>query len=754
MPVGIRKSVSVGLVSLCTLTGVFFALSAIASAGPLPNNRAYELVSPAGSREVYVPDPDVALEEDLKAERPFRASADGSAVTYVAEPPSSGEGGNGSQGPGLGNEYVAARGAKAGPDGWEVSDITPPGTNTATLYEAFSSDLSVGIVWSPNNKNFPPLTEDAPAPCRVLYSRTGAGSGLSDYHPLFTKTSPQTPGSCGGENEPIAAGGNQGTATVPGYSQLLFQTSAALTPEAEEAAGEGSYDLYDSVGGRLSSVNVLNGKPDPTATFGGPAERGSGNGFNRSDFSNVISADGSRVFWTDVSSGIVYVRENPTEEPSTLVGEHCVEPAKACTAAVSAGPARYWTATPDGRYAYYTEGEKLYRFSVGTEAREELAGVGAGVQGVIGTSEDGAYVYFVAAGALAPGATPQTCKEAERNTPEEVKEFVEEEEGALPAGRGCNLYVLHAGEPLRFVATLAPKDNNLPGPGNIGQAGDWQPNPGTRTAEVTPDGQSLVFESRRPLTGYDNGLNVTSESGVAREVEVFLYDAQPGGLSCVSCSPDGAPVSVGAHSNPGIGTYVPVSVYPTFVKRWVNDTGTEVFFDTDQALVSQDTNGRQDVYEWEREDNGGCPAGAAGGGCVYLLSGGTSVDQSYLVDASANGEDVFFTTRDHLVPQDQDDKMYLYDARVDGGFPETSLACAGTGCQGVPPAPPVFATPSSVTFNGVGNFPPPPPPTKVTKKTVKCPKGKTRNKHNQCVKSKSKKKSKARKASRDRRARR
>jgi hypothetical protein len=46
----------------------------------------------------------------------------------------------------------------------------------------------------------------------------------------------------------------------------------------------------------------------------------------------------------------------------------------------------------------------------------------------------------------------------------------------------------------------------------------------------------------------------------------------------------------------------------------------------------------------------------------------------------------------------------LYDARVGGGFPESSLACTGTGCQGVPPGPPIFATPSSVTFSGVGNF--------------------------------------------------
>ena len=34
----------------------------------------------------------------------------------------------------------------------------------------------------------------------------------------------------------------------------------------------------------------------------------------------------------------------------------------------------------------------------------------------------------------------------------------------------------------------------------------------------------------------------------------------------------------------------------------------------------------------------------------------------------------------------------------------TPPVCTGTGCQGIPGAPPIFATPSSVTFEGVGNF--------------------------------------------------
>ena len=75
------------------------------------------------------------------------------------------------------------------------------------------------------------------------------------------------------------------------------------------------------------------------------------------------------------------------------------------------------------------------------------------------------------------------------------------------------------------------------------------------------------------------------------------------------------------------------------------------------------------------------------------------------------------STRAQLAGQDQNDNFNLFDARVGGVPPLSAPACSGTGCQGVPPAPPIFATPSSVTFNGVGNFPPPSPAVNSKPKT-------------------------------------
>jgi hypothetical protein len=216
----------------------------------------------------------------------------------------------------------------------------------------------------------------------------------------------------------------------------------------------------------------------------------------------------------------------------------------------------------------------------------------------------------------------------------------------------------------------------------------------------------------------------------------------------VSCNPTGAP---------GGGGTLRRSFKGGFEPRWISEDGNRVFFESGEPLVAQDTAGTG-VYEWERERSGSCqPRGPVrpNGGCLYLLSGGTS--DAFFLDASASGNDVFIITRAQLTPQDAGETYEVYDARVGAVEALAEQACTGTGCQGLPSAPPPFATPSSVTFNGVGNFSPVAPSTvKPTrkKKIVKCAKGKTRNKHNQCVKTKKQKmKAKAKKSAHiDRRA--
>ncbi len=72
-------------------------------------------------------------------------------------------------------------------------------------------------------------------------------------------------------------------------------------------------------------------------------------------------------------------------------------------------------------------------------------------------------------------------------------------------------------------------------------------------------------------------------------------------------------------------------------------------------------------------------AGSPVGGCVGLISAGTGSADSVFMDASASGNDVFFITRDRLVPQDFDGSYDMYDAHV---------CTASEPCPASPPVSP------------------------------------------------------------------
>lgn len=741
------------------------AASAGSSSSTLPDNRVYELVSPPTNNQgVDSPDSEDhgsegSFSEDESAIQPFLAAEDGNAIVYPGEP--SLEGGSGSFGGGASNEWLATRGAT----GWSASDITPPGT-IATDYDFFSSDLTAGVFFA--NGGVPiaasPLSPDCNNGDEAntnIYLRSADGS----YHALIAKPAPE--GGCG---QPAAADASGDD------SHLLFEDSAALTPGAVAAIEREKYNIYDSVEGKLYQVNILpDGRPEgePGAWLGGPpAEEAAA-----ANFDHAVSFSGTRIFWSSVeegNSGVIpkalYVRENDTAPQSPIAADgRCEVAADACTLQIDAGEPQcvaegkckggggvFWTASSDGSKVFFADENRLtanstaaagapdlYEYEVNSEAgapgrvvdlTAEQGGGQADVQGVLGASVDGSDVYFVADGVLT--GTPN----AERKSP--------------VAGEP-NLYLSKDGT-ITFVATLSGNDDSGPSAYSGEGAGDWSHGFSERTAEVTPDGSEVVFESVNDLTGYDN----LGPSGDVKEV--FVYDATTQSIACASCSPTGVPPNAPA-------SFTGVALLPVpggggenideYAQRWIADDGSRVFFQTAQPLVPQDTNGRVDVYEWERNGAGSCAPAAAGErerGCVYLISGGQSTDNSFLASMDAEGNDVFFTSRGELTPQAADENIAMYDARVDGGFPELSTACTGTGCQGVPPAPPIFATPASVTFDGVGNFEPgsAKPVSKAKsasrtkkKKTVRCRRGE-RASHGKCAK-KSKRKAKT-----DRRAKR
>ena len=161
--------------------------------------------------------------------------------------------------------------------------------------------------------------------------------------------------------------------------------------------------------------------------------------------------------------------------------------------------------------------------------------------------------------------------------------------------------------------------------------------------------------------------------------------------------------------------------------RNLSPDGNRVFFQTPDQLVAGDENSVTDVYEWEAKGTGSCKSEVENGGCLYLISTGTSDQPSYFGDADESGNNAFIFTASRLVPQDRDELIDVYDARVGGGVAGQNqvkpVPCEVEACLGPPPAAPDNPSAGSANFVGPGN----------PKGQPRCPKGKVRR-HGRCVK--------------------
>jgi hypothetical protein len=508
--------------------------------------------------------------------------------------------------------------------------------------------------------------EGAPSGYPDLYLKDTVGGGLQ---PLVT----EAPSNVTGKEFALTFAGASSD-----FSHVIFSSNGVLATESGLAAPPGG-GLYEWVNGSLRLVSILPGDTtEPGAVFG------SGD----PNFSHAISsADGSRVFWTDTNSGgghlgRVYVRVN---------GENTLE--------VPAGGA-FVTASVDGSRVLLSDG-RVYRIEGETVVEEtDLTSGSGGFQGILGASDDLSTVYFVDTAVLTG---------------------VEENgEGATAKPGADNLYFSQDGS-VRFVANLVGGDNatNLNQGEAASQTGDWSVAPSARTAQVTSDGRYVAFMSKAGLTP-----EAASAPGV---FEVYEFDAGTGRLVCGSCNPTGEPpigpstlgvpgrLGVSGQAEPTIGVSTPSNL----------SQNGRLFFDSYDQLSPADKNGGfEDVYEYEPNGLGTC---GVSGGCVFLISSGQDDSNSSFVSATPSGGDVFFTTRSQLVPQDRDDLMDLYDARINGTPPppEPSVCTTNDTCKGMSSSssPPVLETLPSTIITGSGNLlapaPPQPPVPPVHKPTQK-----------------------------------
>lgn len=712
----------------------------------LPDGRAYEQVSPQNkfASSIYP----ITLEFGV-----VQASEDGNAITYSASGPIvAAPATNRAVEP---SQNVSRRGAGE----WGTEAIgTPHGpvTNGAnvgsgTEYEFFSPDLSTGLVSPSSHGAFssneallsPEANENTPywrdlsipsANCEPLPS--------SCYRALVSSQNFNGSGAFGNDVSFADA--------APDAQSAVLNSTVALT-----AQPIGAQALYEwQTGGELKLISVLpegteaESGPPATAKLGGAGE-GSG-GIMR----HAISDTGSRVFWSTggaSEASPLYVRDTTRGETLRL------DKAQGGAAEPETGQALFQSASNDGLKVFFTDTAPLLpdsRITPGLEEDEQVHGYGdlyvceievsestgklacnltdltaqgeagpgepAAVQGLLGTSESGSYVYFVANGVLGGKAGQGKC------APREEVEREEELAGAL-AVRRCNLYVEHRGtsgwDAPEFIASVSTEDEP-----------DWFPvvkkgGLGRVTSRVSPNGLHVAFMSSSSLTGYDNRAT-NSGAGDARAFEVFTYDAETGLLACPSCNPSHArPNAVLDKLATGEGKGLLVDQSHNWLGRWLaanipgwtarsletavyqsrylTDSG-RLFFTSADALVEGDKNAKMDVYELDPKGEGACTSAT---GCLALISSGESPQESAFLDASLDGNDVFILTSQQLVKQDRDSGFDVYDVRVCGSAgclgapPEPTPPCGDeAGCKGgysgVPALPPV---PATAAIGGPGN---------------------------------------------------
>jgi len=599
--------------------------------GP-PDNRAYELVSPASKHggQVLPADPRIGTcgaEIECKPgglyERfPMQSSPDGEEVVYEGTPFGPGEGAA------VENQYHA----ELTDSGWQSANLSPSlmQKEGGQGYKAFDSELDQAII----AQSRPTLSSQAPPEYDNLYSQPRANPLA--LAPLVTAEPNRVP--TGGDSFDIRYVGASAD-----LSRVFFAANDALTeaspfaPAAEDG-GPSKLNLYEweRATQQLRLVNVF---PTNIATKAGASfPAGS---------ANPISASGRRAFWE--ANGQLYVREDAeetTEIPDT----------GGFLAAATANGSKVLL---DNGHIYDLEENKTIDL---TEGKGSFAGI-------VGQSDDLSHVYFIDTAVL---------------TGEE-----ENSEGAKAQAGKFNLYAWEGEGTTRYVATLLAEDNSET-PLILVKVSSWSPIPSSRTAQASPNGRFLAFLSQAPLTGYDStGPCDGNHAGGFIQVpcpEAFLYDSASGELSCASCNPSGADplgwsvlrLIKGANSLPQ--------------SRYLTDSG-RLYFDSQDSLSQFDTNeGFEDVYEFKAQGIGGCKRD---GGCVALISAGREGTDSNFLAIDPAARSVFFTSRDQLVEADKDELIDLYNAREEGGvLPKPEPSPQKLPLQ-VPPLEPTPSSPTA-----------------------------------------------------------
>ncbi len=703
-----RRALLPAVIVVC---GVAFALvpqyaAAEAVAGPepaqgpsgLPDGRVYEQASPTNKNgnEAGAPNGETA---------PYMvAGVGGDEVAYsktgpLGEAPS-------------GFDYFSI--ARRSPTGWHSRAAVSRGEGKQGAFKTnpevglgFSAEMGASV-FGAKDVFVPEQEPSSPTPHLYKYNEDGSVEWIGKP----TIAEPRTlEGGGGASGYYSLSGGNEGklAGASPDFNTIYYAfegvlTSAEEVPDLalgnvsraellramdasrnEPASDDGFFEWHE---GALEYAGVLpDGYIDPYGAV--PAGTGSRFFYSAEALGNQVSEDGRKAFFVspDPSSGSgrpseLYVRETAADgtQSTVLVSRDLLLPEVGGLPSGAPSGASFSGASSDGSHVFFESGDQLTSDAPnGSTAKEYVFDTETntlsylpGVGGPVAVSRDGSSFLF-------------------------------ELEGSLEVWDGGMVTELGLGQLSRT---------------------EWG-----AFARSSASGSVFVFQSGSPFTSFK------FNNGEGSYEEIYRYEVASNELSCVSCPPAGvAPTGNAAlsHAIPTLGS----TEFAGFItgNRGVSEDGSRVFFDTPDPLVSQDTNGVRDVYEWDN-------------GTLYLISTGVSQSESFFGDNSPSGNDVFFSTTEGLVSGDTDESYDVYDARVPrpgDQLPPSVVPCEGAVCQGPPSVPQLLSVPASAAFDGAGQVTPPPAGHSAVKGLTRkaasreqalraCKRGKNARKRAQCV---------------------
>jgi hypothetical protein len=447
-----------------------------------------------------------------------------------------------------------------------------------------------------------------------------------------------------------------GLVTAPG-SAYDYDTSEGTTtliskqPNGEHLGAEEEKDLEQLPG-------VAGKVPNEAITFPGIlSENGNGTGFFEKSPAAArpsISNDGSHIL-------MALAGEPYTASGGDLNGELAPPLPKqhlymrvddAITYDVSKGDkVSYVGTTEDGREVFFTSNEELTTddhdtsvdLYVWREATDTLTRLSTGSEGTGDTNACSAtWTSQCDVSVMWENGRVMDTSIASRSgniyfySPEQL-----DGPQGVPGGR--NIYLYRNGQ-VRYVATGLVNRMN-----------------------VSPDGDHMALTSPDRVTSYDNkGFE-----------EMYSYEPSTEHLLCVSCNPTGAPPVGNVEGSLDGGLFM-------------SDDGRTFFF-TQDSLTPKDTNKLNDVYEYVEGRPQLITTGTGGHDKTVLPGQAQPRSRSGLAGVTADGVDVYFSTFETLVPEDENGEFpKFYAARTGGGFPvEPPLqpCVAADECHGEPSAP-------------------------------------------------------------------